>query len=646
MRLHFTIALLILNVAVFAIIFMIDSRGGEEGNFENQPTVVLGSFIKDLDTLEVTLRIPGEPEQNRVFKRSGERWDLSQPVNWPANDLAIDSILNELTGLDVRAAYRVDEIEDFGKSLGSYGLDDPIVELTYARGEKSGTIRMSNQNFVGDNVHLLSPDGERILVVDRGLMDSLTVDLNELREQRVFRIEPFQTQGLAIEVNPSGEGVTEAPQRVRIEKDEENWRFKAPFDAPADSLQLGPIVTQLTGMRAQRFVDNPQPSETGLDQPFMRVSLVAERDLAQSLLIGAPDTASEAPAFFAKLSSNDTVFTVDGRIPALLSNPRENLRERSFLRFRPDALDAITVKRGNGEVMLQKLETGRWVVLINTSDSSGSPVPADMEVVRDLIRSFAVLEAQAFASDTPGEDVARFGLDEPRASVTLEADQTQTLLLSSPAGQVLPLYAKLAAEPFVYEVVAEILNRLSVSYLHYRDRTLKQLPASAQVRSIQLKDASTDAVLIDRSIDPQSQTWVTLLENEPKRLRDSILELVETVEELRVKEYLRDGFSDSFEMSDGQILPWSFVLEAEVLLPGGDTDQVETIRYYFSKRLSGQVQVGGSPDPGMIFTLPQELIEALFVLTFGRQPLPEPPVMAPRSEPATPPAAEPSLMTP
>ncbi len=631
MRLHFTIALLILNVAAFAIIFMIDSRGDEEGNFENQPTVVLGSFITDLDRLEVRLRLPDQPEQTRVLLKRDERWQLTDPVDWPANDLAVDLILNELTGLEVKAAYRVDEIREVNRTLADYGLDQPMVELTYGRQDSRGTIRLSNLNFVGDNAHLLTPDGERVLVVDRGLLDSLTLELNELRDQRVFRIEPFQIESLAVEVNSE---LAAAGESVRIERVDSDWRFNAPFNAPADSLQLGPIVTQLTGLRVQGFADKATLEETGLDHPAMRVSLMAERNLAQTMLIGAPVPGSETASLYAKLSSNDTVFTVEPSIPSLLANARETLRERSFLDFQPAALDAITVERGGREVILQKLETGSWVVLKNNEEGFGGSEPADVQVIEDMIRAFAGLEAQAFVSDTSVPDLNRFGLEDPRAVVTLSAGDTYRLRLGSPSGQVIPLYAKLDAEPFVYEVIAEILNRLSVSYLHYRDRTLRQLPPSARVQTLRLRDASTDAVLLERSIDLESETWVTSLADEPRRLRDSVLTLVDTVEELRVKDYLQDTFTEQFTQGEAEPLPWAFLLEAEVLLPGGDTDQVETVQYYFTRRLSGQTQVGGAPDPGMIFTLPQELIEALFVLTFSRQPLPEPPVMSPRTEPA------------
>ncbi|MGF1447812.1 MAG: DUF4340 domain-containing protein [Opitutales bacterium] len=640
MRLHFTIALLILNVAVFAIIFMIDSRGGEEGNFENQPTVVLGSFITDLDRLEVRLRLPDQAEKTRVLVRRDERWHLTDPVDWPANDLAVDSILNELTGLEVKAAYNVEEIRDVRRSLADYGLDQPMVELTYGRQEQRGTIRLSNLGFVGDNAHLLSPDGERVLVVDRGLLDSLTMELNELRDQRVFRIEPFQIESLAVEVN--AEPTAAAPESVRIERVDDGWRFNAPFNAPADSLQLGPIVTQLTGMRVEGFVDNASLEETGLDRPAMRVSLMAERNLAQTMLIGSPVPGEESSKLFAKLSSNNSVFTVNPAIPSLLANARSSLRERSFLDFQPSALDAITVQRGEREVILQKLETGSWVVLKNNGEGFGGSEPADVQVIEDLIRAFAGLEAQAFVSDTSVPDLQRFGLAEPRAVVTLSAGETYRLRLGSPDGQVIPLYAKLDAQPFVYEVIAEVLNRLSVSYLHYRDRTLRRLPPSARVRTLRLLDASSDVVLLERSIDLESQTWVTALAEEPKRLRDSVLALVEAVEALRVKDYLQDRFTEQFVRGEAEPLPWAFRLEADVLLPGGATDQVETVRYFFTKRLSGQTQVGGAPEPGMIFTLPQELIEALFVLTFSRQPLPEPPVMSPRTEPAIAPLPTPT----
>jgi hypothetical protein len=51
------------------------------------------------------------------------------------------------------------------------------------------------------------------------------------------------------------------------------------------------------------------------------------------------------------------------------------------------------------------------------------------------------------------------------------------------------------------------------------------------------------------------------------------------------------------------------------LLPGGETEQMQKLEYVFTERLSGTMQVGGSPLHNTIFELNIDLIEALYVLT-------------------------------
>jgi hypothetical protein len=68
--------------------------------------------------------------------------------------------------------------------------------------------------------------------------------------------------------------------------------------------------------------------------------------------------------------------------------------------------------------------------------------------------------------------------------------------------------------------------------------------------------------------------------------------------------------------------PWRYRLEAGIHLPGANPAAAQSPPWicYFTERLGGTVQLGGTPQPSMIFTLTQPVIDALNALTLARTP--------------------------
>ena len=127
--------------------------------------------------------------------------------------------------------------------------------------------------------------------------------------------------------------------------------------------------------------------------------------------------------------------------------------------------------------------------------------------------------------------------------------------------------------------------------------------------------------LLDLNIDPNSETWTDILKDRPEEEREAIHSLVQNLSRFEVKDYLRNSFSDAFNLDASKSLPWKFKLTAGINLPGGSEAQVLTRTYFFTERVGGTTQYGGSPHHQVVFTVNQYLLDALFTLTFDRQPL-------------------------
>jgi hypothetical protein len=102
-----------------------------------------------------------------------------------------------------------------------------------------------------------------------------------------------------------------------------------------------------------------------------------------------------------------------------------------------------------------------------------------------------------------------------------------------------------------------------------------------------------------------------------------IEELLASVRTFRVDSYLLDRFEHSYPLNREKSLPWVYRLSATIQLPGGETDREETREYFFTERISGTIQGGGSERHKSIFEIPQTLIDTLYELTDDMELPPE-----------------------
>ena len=169
------------------------------------------------------------------------------------------------------------------------------------------------------------------------------------------------------------------------------------------------------------------------------------------------------------------------------------------------------------------------------------------------------------------------------------------------------VYAKSRNEPFVYAISDALLEKISLKQLHYRKRLLETLPQGASISKITLRDLEKNATLSELSM-PERPLEDLPLEDETA-IRTA--ELSGMIRRFEVQEYLPGPFLREGSTQDNEQIPWRFELEAEIALPGGDSNVTESRTYLFSERLGGPHQIGGTPDFDAIFKLEQGMIDVI-----------------------------------
>jgi hypothetical protein len=652
MRFKFTILLLGLNIVAFALIGYLSREDDPFDKSSGSLSAQIGREIIEADRIE--LRGSGL-DQPRVLIRTGADWKISEPMQWKANYFAINRILNQLQFIEQEASFSVEEILSTGQTLADYGLEEPMVELIISEGENSVQLSIGTLTDIGNNVYLLGPERTRIFVVGREVIDGLLVDLSDLRNREIFNIPVFEVTELSLQIKSTAES-NNGDLKVRLANATGKWRFEAPLSAEADPALVSNTINTLASLKVGRFVEpnSSDPTLTGLESPFMRITLHGNKR-RQTLLIGnrAPSTGTSGPSqFFARLEDNPISFTVDTRPFENLLQAQESLRERNFMPFEKANLDAIYIVENDREIRLQKIETGDWQVLKSSGSGEIKPRRADPEVMESLIQDLQQMRAKSFVVDTPNTvDLERLGFNEPRRTIQLQFKSAEPLILelAHPADENEKLYARIAAKESVYEVERRpTLQLFPLNTLHYRNRHLETLPQAAMIQKLTLTNLITDEVLF--SYQPETQAgWLNLIDQLETTPADAVSALLGNLRKFVVKSYLTEKFTAGYQLDPDKTLPWTYRLSAEVLLPGGETEQTRKLEYVFTERLAGTKQVGGSPLHNTIFELNIGLIEALYVLTeeitlppeSRDEVVPEPVSPAPLPEPQVTPATTP-----
>ena len=652
MRTKVTLVLVFLNVALFFFIYKFERNWVTDRTALEARRRVLGPESADIRSLEIKGNAPGA---SFSLVRRSDAWWLTKPLEWPANPHAVTSILHQLQLLEHETSFTVAAIVANGQSLADFGLEKPALTVAFtfggapAAGKTPATItlRLGDATKDSNRLYVLSPDGTRIHVVGRGLADSLSLPLEQLRADTLLTVPVFEARALGIQSASPDQprGSAAAGVRVRIRRDATRWSFEAPISARASKTALEVTINELNALHTKSLNPPNPPSPLPSAAPALRVTLEGN-NRRETLFIGDPvattaTTPPKTPApdveYYAQLEGRDALFTV--ALPATLldslRNAQVNLREKRLLDFEPRAVTAILLTAPNQPPLtLQRLESSPtaaeagWQIVVRRGDQGPQTLPADPAAVKRLLDQLTLVAAKKFESDAPAAaDLENWGFNRPEREVTLTlagATAPVVLQFGTDAKREV-VYARLGqtsnASLSVYTVDADILRELRPAPAAWRTRLLRELPAAAQITALKITDVATHAPLFESAFDATGQPTA------PVRAPKDVQTVLAALRSLRAKDFVQDAFADRTTIA-GEERPWKYQLDATVSLPGATGPEQTSVKTLFlSDRIGGDRQLAGSKEFDAVFELEQPFLDALWAILYGpRDPgIPPPP---------------------
>jgi hypothetical protein len=632
-----TLILLALNLALFGYLAVSERVWDKTQTIDENRRRVLGPEAANLDELEITAQTaPDAPAVTVRLARDpkGETWSIKEPLDWPANDFAVRRILGELQFLEHETSFPVSELARNEQTLADYGLENPRLVLVATPASPASsdlsatsapaepfTLRIGDATAVGERLYVLSPDGTRIHVVGRSLAEALIPDLARLRSDQLLTIPVFETRALTLQTGST---------RVRLRRDHARWIFEAPITARAAKTPVELALNSLTSLRVARFLPAaPAPEVTGLSSPRLRVTLegnARRENLLLGLPVAAPAPDADTIELYASLDDRPTAFTVAVplRLLETLDRAQTILRDRRVLDLDPSLVTSVTIAAPEPlpSLRIQKLdatpgEPASWQL---SSALLPAPLRADADLVDKLLRRLQLLDAapprpdsSPFVSDAPSvAEIENLGFNRPERVVTLQLaaapaapnapaslPSTLVLQLAQPVAGETAAYARLVGQPFVYGVAPEIIDALPIAPRLWRDRTLFDLPADTRITRLVIRSAT------DADAPP-------ILDHAPsdKPAPEAVTTLLNALHDLRARAITGETYPET-TIVDGVEKPWAWRLEA-TLEPAAGGPLVLTL----AERTGGMTQQAGSPALGLVFTLEQPVLDALWTLLY------------------------------
>jgi hypothetical protein len=655
MRTKVTLALLFLNVALFFFIFRFEREWRTEAASREARRLVLGPETANIRSLDLTLPAGG----GFALTRERDAWFLTRPLDrWPANAHAVNAILHALQLLEHETSFAVADLAKNRQSVADFGLEKPRLTVAFTSGDdRSGAaaprttvLRIGDATPDNKRLYVLSPDGARIHVVNRGLADSLNVPAEQLRDDGLLSTRVFEARSLGVQIAPRPADTGGAGVRVRIRREGARWMFDAPVSARASGQALELAINGLNGLRAKAFPATG-PATAPSTAPVLRLALEGNGRL-ETLFLG--ETVPPAPGakpdprapveFYAQLEGRRAVFTVE--VPAALletlRTAQESLREKRLLvDLDPARLTAISlaspVQPNSVPCDLRRLvdapagtarEAQRdWQVVLRGEGPAGPrTLPADPAALARLVGQLTALRAQKFQSDAPtSADLEEWGFNRPVREITLTvAGEPAPVVLRLGTDIRRNVYARVgnATEPgnSIYAVGREILDELALAPSAWRNRAvIDPLPANARVTRLRLTEVGAETLLAETAFNPDGDAAA------PRGDPAALKAVAGAFRALRASRYVPGPFTAQVTAA-GDDRPWRFQLQATVAVPGSDgAEQSSVTTVLFTERTGGDQQFAGIRELDTIFVPEQPLIDALWTLTHGpRDPGPPP----------------------
>ena len=407
-------------------------------------------------------------------------------IQEPLRDIASMGYLRQIVNAWDSANMQVTKHPDTEEGRATTGLTTPELRFIVEwEDDKRIEIEVGDEGPLGGTrfLRLVDVENSRIWEGGAGLIESMRVGLDDLRERQVFRHAAGNVSSLRLD-QANSQGKRE-PVVLKLEKNE--WQLKEPVTGRADQAAAQKFVIAVTSLRVDHF----QPGTLQLPdrEPDILIEIQGAygEEKVQLWL--------EQGQVYGLLPGRGHIFTSDNRqYGQVFVNAVNNLRARTLVPMGDSTFEELVELiidpgqgRGDRIRLLRKSQTSPWE-MVEPVPFKTSPTP-----VNEAAHALHQLVARAFVSEDgirPRSSDPRYGMDGARWSVTTRRALSKEMFTLW-FGKDVPMAFGSDEEPLVFacrsdepDNVALVqkmpLETLQRSWLVYCDKQIQRQPATIE----------------------------------------------------------------------------------------------------------------------------------------------------------------------
>jgi len=264
------------------------------------------------------------------------------------------------------------------------------------------------ENPLGNTFFAKRDDETRVVLIPSSLKSLMEKSLFDFREKNIFKYETDDVKSVKLRAKKA---------RWEASKKEEEWFFKSPVNALAQSSKIDDILSSLSGLKAKEFVSEEKKKDDvkkyGLDRPEYEITLgipLENQEVTFSLH-------KEEDKLYATTSLSSKIAEAEDSLLSDLEKEAEELREKKVANFYSWEANRLHLKIGEIDWELVKDEEDNW--------HFDSPIKeeADKSKIQTFIRKIESLEAEEFID--PPLILKYYGLDNPQYEVKIWVEENE-----------------------------------------------------------------------------------------------------------------------------------------------------------------------------------------------------------------------------
>lgn len=291
--------------------------------------------------------------------------------------------------------------------------------------------------------------------------------------------------------------------QLEFSKEETEWVLKSPSAIKTDKDSISSLVGQLTGLTAERFVEeNPSDlNQYGLDKPRIVITIGSNENKTQTMELG--DRTPTKEAYYLLEKGTNKVYTVSVYYGDQFLDAKSQIRDRTLFTFKTNEktgaiedVQTISMDRGGKLLFSSKKESeSTWVL------TAPFQANANLESIMPIVDAFSKLMVIDFVEDE-AKDLEKYGLDKPSYALEVSTSTNKNkILLGDVMKDSSNFYAVIEGSSAVFTV--------DPSGLTFLDKPLKEIiePFAyivniGDVSKIEITmDGRTDVCLIETDKD-------------------------------------------------------------------------------------------------------------------------------------------------